>query len=264
MADHETIQSLAKELRAAEETRVAIPPIRDRADLTVADAYAVQQANVEVKLGACDRVVGRKIGLTSLAMQAQLGVHEPDYGHLLASMAVENGGEVVCAELIAPRVELEIAFVLARPLEGPGITISDVLAATDAVFPSIEIIDSRIADWNIKLVDTVADNGSSGRFVLPSRLTSARDLDLRLIGGVMEIDGRLTSWSCGAAVLGNPAACVAWLANAIGVEGNGGRGRLEAGDVVLSGALDKSVPINPGSVVRADFDRLGSATVRFT
>lgn len=260
MADHETIQTLAKEFRAAEETRSAIAPIRDRADLTVADAYAIQQVNVEAKLGAGDRVVGRKIGLTSLAMQAQLGVDEPDYGHLLASMGVENGGEVACAELIAPRVELEIAFLLAGPLEGPGVTIADALAASDAVFPSIEIIDSRIADWDIKLVDTVADNGSSGRFVLPSRLTPVRDLDLRLIGGVMDVDGQLTSWSCGAAALGNPAACVAWLANAVSAYG----GRLEAGDIVLSGALDKSVPIGPGSVVRADFDRLGSAVVRFT
>jgi 2-oxopent-4-enoate hydratase len=260
MADHETIQTLAKELRVAEETRVAIAPLRDRATLTVADAYAIQQVNVDAKLAAGDRILGRKIGLTSQAVQAQLGVDEPDYGHLLASMAVENGGDVACADLVQPRVEMEIAFVLARPLAGPGVTIAQVLAGTEAVFPTLEIVDSRIADWNIKLVDTVADNGSSARFVLPSRLTSVRDLDLRLIGAVMELDGRLTSWSCGAAALGHPAASVAWLANAVGSYG----GRLEAGDIVLSGALDKFVPFGPGSVVRADFDRLGTASVRFT
>ena len=260
MADAEAIQSVAKELRTAEEQRAPVAPVADRfGALTVADAYAVQQANVERKLAGGDRIVGRKIGLTSLAMQTQLGVDQPDFGHLLASMAVPNGGAVVTAALIAPRVELEIAFLLGRALAGPGVTAADVLVATEAVFPSLEIIDSRIADWRIGLVDTVADNASSGRFVMPSRLTPVRDLDLRLVGGVMEINGVLTSWSCGAAALGDPAACVAWLANALAPYG----GRLEAGEIVLSGALDKSVPVTVGDVVRADFDRLGSAGVRF-
>ena len=260
MAEAEVIQSIAKELRTAEEQRTAVAPVAGRfGELTVGDAYAVQLANIETRLGAGDRVVGRKIGLTSLAMQTQLGVDQPDYGHLLASMAVPNGGAVTTAELIAPRIELEIAFLLGRGLEGPGVTTADALAATEAVFPSLEIIDSRIADWKIGLVDTVADNASSGRFVMPSRLTPVRNLDLRLLGGIMEINGMLTSWSCGAAALGDPAACVAWLANALAPYG----GRLEAGEIVLSGALDKSVPVKAGDVVRADFDRLGSAGVRF-
>ncbi len=264
MADAELIQSLAKELRAAEESREPVAPLAGRAvgaaGLELADAYAIQQTNIALKLGAGDRVVGRKIGLTSKAMQTQLGVDQPDYGALLASMAVDNGGSVAVAELVQPRIELEIAFLLSRPLEGPGVSIAQVLAATDAVFPSLEIIDSRIADWKIGLVDTVADNASSGRFVLPSRLTPVRDLDLRLVGGVMEINGQLTSWSCGAAALGHPAACVAWLANALAQFGQ----RLEAGDIVLSGALDKSVPVAAGDAVRAEFDRLGSAAVQFT
>jgi 2-keto-4-pentenoate hydratase len=260
MADAELIQSIAKELRTAEEHRIPVAPVAGRfGDLTVADAYAVQLANIEPRLAAGDRILGRKIGLTSLAMQTQLGVDQPDFGHLLASMAVPNGGAVAIAELIAPRIELEIAFVLRRSLEGPGVTTADVLSATEAVFPSLEIIDSRIADWKIGLVDTVADNASSGRFVMPSRLTPVRDLDLRLVGGIMEINGVLTSWSCGAAALGDPAACVAWLANAIAAYG----GRLEAGEILLSGALDKSVPVKAGDVVRAEFDRLGSAGVRF-
>ncbi|HET9771808.1 MAG TPA: fumarylacetoacetate hydrolase family protein [Acidimicrobiia bacterium] len=260
MAETEVIQSVAKELRTAEEHRSPVAPVAARfGDLTVADAYAVQLANVELRLAGGDRIIGRKIGLTSLAMQTQLGVDQPDYGHLLASMAVPNGGAVAAADLIAPRIELEVAFLLGRRLEGPGVTVADVLAATEAVFPSLEIIDSRIADWKIGLVDTVADNASSGRFVMPSRLTPIRDLDLRLLGGIMEINGVLTSWSCGAAALGDPAACVAWLANALAAYG----GRLEAGEIVLSGALDKSVPVKAGDVVRAEFDRLGSAGVRF-
>ena len=260
MADAEVIQSIAKELRTAEEQRSPVAPVAGRfGPLTVADAYAVQLANIDLRRSAGDRVLGRKIGLTSLAMQTQLGVDQPDYGHLLASMGVANGGAVTTAELIAPRIELEIAFLLGRTLEGPGVTVADALAATEAVFPSLEIIDSRIADWKIGLVDTVADNASSGRFVMPSRLTPVRDLDLRLLGGVMEINGVLTSWSCGAAALGDPAACVAWLANALAPYG----GRLEPGEIVLSGALDKSVPVKVGDVVRADFDRLGSAGVRF-
>jgi 2-keto-4-pentenoate hydratase len=256
----EVIQSIAKELRTAEEQRSPVAPVATRfGDLTVADAYAVQLANIDVRLAAGDRILGRKIGLTSLAMQSQLGVDQPDYGHLLASMAVPNGGAITAASLIAPRVELEIAFLLGKRLEGPGVTTADVLAATDVVFPSLEIIDSRIADWKIGLVDTVADNASSALFVMPSRLTPVRDHDLRLVGGIMEINGVLTSWSCGAAALGDPAACVAWLANALAPYG----GRLEAGEIVLSGALDKSVPVKAGDVVRADFDRLGSAGVRF-
>src|SRR2546421_705080 len=226
MADAEVIQSVAKELRTAEEQRSAVAPVASRfGDLTVADAYAVQLANIDRRLAAGDRIVGRKIGLTSLAMQSQLGVDRPDYGHLLASMAVPNGGAVTTAELIAPRIELEIAFLLGRGLEGPGVTTADALAATEAVFPSLEIIDSRIADWKIGLVDTVADNASSGRFVMPSRLTPVRDLDLRLLGGIMEINRGLTSWSCGAAALGDPAACLAWLANSLAPFGGRPRGR---------------------------------------
>lgn len=260
MAEAELIRSVAKELRTAEEHRHPVAPVATRfGELTVADAYAVQLANIDDRLAAGDRVLGRKIGLTSLAMQTQLGVDQPDYGHLLASMGVPNGGSVKTDDLIAPRIELEVAFLLGRTLEGPGVTTADVLAATEAVFPSLEIIDSRIADWKIGLVDTVADNASSGRFVMPSRLTPVRDLDLRLLGGIMEINGILTSWSCGAAALGDPAACVAWLANALAPYG----GRLEAGEILLSGALDKSVPIKAGDVVRAEFDRLGGAGVRF-
>lgn len=254
------IESLAKELRVAEETCTPIEPLTARhPDLQVGDAYEIQTVNVELKLAGGDRVLGHKIGLTSLAMQQQLGVDQPDYGRLLGSMAVENGGVVGIDALIAPRVELEIAFLLGRALEGPGVTVADVLTATEAVFPSLEVIDSRIVDWRIGLVDTIADGASSARFVMPSRLTPLRGIDLRLVGGIREVNGRLTSWSSGAAALGDPAVCAAWLANALAGYGS----RLEAGEVILSGALDKAVPVRAGDVVRAEFDRLGGTTVRF-
>src|SRR5258705_1904299 len=259
MVDAEGSQSVAKELRTAEEERSPVAPVAGRfGDLTVADAYAVQQANIDLRLAAGDRILGRKIGLTSLAMQAQLGVDQPDCGHLLASMAVPNGGAVTTAELIAPRIELEIAFLLGRSLEGPGVTTADALAATEAVFPSLEIIDSPIADWKIGLVDTVPANASSGRFVMPSRLTPVRDLDLRLLGGVMEINGVLTSWSCGAAALGDPAACVAWLANALAPYG----GPRAPGGIVLSRAPHKSGSLRAGEPVGGDVHRAPSAGVR--
>jgi len=259
MTDPELIVALAKELRIAEETRQPVEPLTERhPELTVDEAYGIQRENVRARLDAGDRVVGHKAGLTSIAMQQQLGVDEPDFGHLLASQAVDNGGAVDTGGLIQPKIELEIGFVLAAPLEGP-VTVADVLAATAGVFPTLEIIDSRVADWRIRLVDTVADAASGARFVLPSRLTPLSGLDLRLLGGVMEINGRLVSWSCGAAALGDPLRCVAWLAALLARYG----GRLEPGHVILSGALAGAVPVSPGDVVTATFDHLGSTSVHF-
>jgi 2-keto-4-pentenoate hydratase len=260
MADHELIVSLAKELRIAEETGHAVEPLSERhPELTVDDAYAVQLENVRARLGGGDRVVGHKAGLTSVAMQRQLGVDEPDFGHLLASQGVGNGGVVDAGRLLQAKVELEIGFLIGAPLEGPGVTVADILAVTTGVFPTLEIIDSRIADWRIRLVDTVADAASGARFVLPSRVTPLAGLDLRVLGGIMEVNGRLSSWSCGAAALGDPLLCVAWLANLLARYG----GRLEPGHVVLSGALAAAVPVAAGDVVTATFDRLGTASVRF-
>lgn len=259
MADPELIGSLAKELRVAEETRQPVEPLSERhPELTVDDAYAIQLENVRARLDCGDRLVGHKAGLTSVAMQQQLGVDEPDFGHLLASQAVGNGDAIAIDRLIQPKIELEIGFVLAAPLEGP-VTVADVLHATAGVFPTLEIIDSRVADWRIRLVDTVADAASAARFLLPSRLTPLAGLDLRLVGGIMEINGRLVSWSCGAAALGEPLRCIAWLATLLSRYGS----RLEAGHVVLSGALAAAVPVSAGDVVTATFDHLGSTTVRF-
>ena len=250
----------ADALWEAEAKRAPIAPLTETdPGLTVAEAYAIQSRNVTRRIEAGAAVLGRKIGLTSKAMQAQLGVTEPDFGCLLTGMAHEEGEDISSAELLQPRVESEIAFLLGRDLEGPNVTAVEALTAIDAGLPALEIIDSRIADWKIGLADTVADNASSARYVLGARLTPVRDLDLRLLGVVLTVNGAVVETGAGAAVLGNPARCVAWLANKLAEFGE----TLEAGDVVLAGAVHRSAPVTAGDSVRAEFARLGSVTTRF-
>jgi 2-keto-4-pentenoate hydratase len=205
-------------------------------------------------------VIGRKIGLTSLPMQRLLGVSEPDFGVLLDDMVVEDGDEIPLDSLLQPRVEAELAFVMASDLAGPGVTTARALTAVAGVLPAIEVVDSRVADWRIKLADTVADNASSGLLVVGGALLPADRIDLRLIGVVVSRNGELIDTGAGAAALGNPARCVAWLANKLGSLGAG----LRAGDVVLPGAVHKMVPVRPGDVFRAEFSRLGAVTARFS
>ena len=192
-------------------------------------------------------------------MQQQLGVDQPDYGPLLSGHVVEPGGTVTIGDLIAPRVEAEIAFVLDKPLKGPGIEPADVLAAGAAVAASIEIIDSRIANWKIKLPDTIADMASSARIVVSADRYRLEDLDLPAERAVMELNGEAVSEGLGAAVLGDPVAAVAWAANTLGRLGI----TLEAGHIIMPGAMHASVPVSAGDVVRARFDRLGPVTVQF-
>ena len=245
----------------AEVDRSAIEPITDsHQHLTVEDAYAIQTVNVERRVAAGQVVRGRKVGLTSRPMQRLLGVDEPDFGVLLDDMFVEDGTEVDSSTLLQPRVEAEMAFVLARDLAGPGVTTTDVLTATAGVLPAIEIVDSRIAEWRITLVDTVADNASCGRLVIGGRLTPVAGVDLRLIGMMFYRNGQPIDSGAGAAALGNPAYCVAWLANKLGALGSG----LRAGDIVLPGALHRMVPARPGDVFQAEFAHLGDVTVRFS
>ncbi|HLI27526.1 MAG TPA: fumarylacetoacetate hydrolase family protein [Chloroflexota bacterium] len=258
--DRATIEQLADELLEAERTRVAIAPLTERyPGLDVRDAYAIQLAIVARKTAAGARVVGKKIGLTSRAMQRQLAVDQPDYGHLFDTMMVIEGGDVPVATLLQPRVEPEIAFVLKADLPGPGVTREQVLAATAYVTPAIEIIDSRVRNWQIKLGDTVADNGSSARVVLGSVITPVDAVDLRLVGCVLEKNGEVISTGAGAAVLGDPALSVAWLANTLASFGI----PLQAGEIILPGSLTRSEPVRAGDVVRATYDRLGSVSVRF-
>jgi 2-keto-4-pentenoate hydratase len=192
-------------------------------------------------------------------MQAALAVDEPDFGVLFADMLVEDGATVPLARLLQPKVEAEIAVVLGADLRGPDVTVPQALAAIEGVLPSIEIIDSRIADWRIALEDTVADNASAGLFVLGDRVTAPDGLDLAMLGMALWRNGELAGTGAGAAVLGHPARCVAWLANKLAAFGE----ELSAGDVVLPGALHVAIEVRPGDVVRADFARLGSVRVRF-
>jgi 2-oxopent-4-enoate hydratase len=255
------VGELADRLWQAEADRKPVEPITgEHPELSVQDAYAIQSANIARRTDGGRIIRGGKVGLTSRAMQQLLGVDEPDFGVLLDDMFVEDGAEVDLRTMLQPRVEAEIAFVLARDLAGPGVTTTDVLTATAGVLPAIEIVDSRIADWRIELVDTIADNASSGRVVVGGRLTPVTAVDLRLVGVMFYRNGVPIDSGAGAAALGNPAYCVAWLANKLGTFGSG----LHAGDVVLPGALHRMVPVRPGDVFRAAFAHLGDVTVRFT
>jgi 2-keto-4-pentenoate hydratase len=228
-------------------------------DLSGDDAYAVQEEYAKLRMADGAQLVGRKIGLTSRAMQEMFGISTPDYGHLFDDMLVTNGGDVRTGDLIQPMVEIEVAFVLGEDLAGPGVTRDDVTAATDSVAASIEIIDSRITDWAIGFVDTVADNGSSARYVLGAERVDPRSIDLPATTGEMWRNGELLSSAPASDVLGHPAEGVVWLANAIGAYGRS----LRAGEVVLSGALMRAVQAEQGDVFEARFPELGVASCRF-
>ncbi len=254
------LADLAARLRAAEDAREPIAPLTEQEpELTVADAYRIQQLNVHRRKEEGGLVRGRKVGLTSQAMQQQLGVDEPDFGAIFDDMVVEEGDAVSVSELCQPRIEGEIAFLMESELKGPGVSSADALAAVAGALPALEIIDSRVADWKIKLPDTIADNASSARIVCGGRLTPVADLDLRTIGMVLTVDGAVVATGAGAAVLGNPIRCVAWLANKLGEFGV----PLRAGDLVLAGALHAAVPVAAGTSVHAEFAELGGVTTRF-
>ena len=253
-------QAFAEKLRNAERDRVQIGRLTDECpEMTVADAYRVQLLNVKHRLEQGEKLIGMKIGLTSAAMQKMLNVSVPDYGHLFDSMLLTNGQVCHVDQLIQPRAEGEISFCLNKTLKGPGVTVADVYEATRYVVPSIEIVDSRIKDWKIKLQDTIADNGSSARLMVGSGMTPIENVDMKLTGMVMEKNGELVNSGCAAEVWGNPAAAVACLANMLSefdIE-------LPAGSIVMAGALTGMVPVEAGDVITASFTGMGSVTVRF-
>jgi 2-oxopent-4-enoate hydratase len=254
------VAPFADELFAAERDRKQIAAFSSRASLSAEDAYAIQVANVRRRQATGERVVGMKVGLTAKTIQIALGVDQPDFGHLFEKMEVPDGGTCPVDDLIQPRAEAEIGIVLGRPLRGPGLTDLDVLAATAALVPTLEIVDSRILDWKIKFVDTVADNGSSARFVVGRKRTPPLGVDTRTLGTVFERNGELIGTGAGAAVLGaNPYRAVAWLANTLAADGL----ELHAGDVILPGSLCAMVPVARGDVASADFGILGTVSVRF-
>ena len=254
------LHELASQLRHAEITRVPIASPFAR-HIDVDEAYKVQLINIEKKLNEGAVITGKKIGLTSKAMQNLLGVNEPDYGHLLDTMEVENGGTISIQSLVQPRVEGETAFFLKKDLTGPNVSVMDVLQATEAIVPALEIVDSRIEDWKITLEETVADNASSGLYVLGEIPKKITDIDsLTHIGMAMYRNGELVNTGVGAAALGNPAICVAWLANKLSTYGIS----LKAGEVVLSGALAAMVEARPGDHFYAKFSEMGEVHVSFS
>jgi 2-keto-4-pentenoate hydratase len=236
------------------------PPSASASELTAADAYAIAQYNVARHVVDGAQVVGHKVGLTATAIQEQLGVDQPDYGALLDSMEIPDGGSIEIDRLIAPRVELELAFHLSDRLAGPGVTVEEVRAATADVQPSIELVDSRIAEWRITLVDTVADAASSARFVLGGRRVALDRIDVADLDLELERNGEIVERGNSSAVLGNPCESVAWLANALSELGV----VLEPGHIVLSGTCTRVVAAHAGDRFVGHFGELGTVSLNFT
>lgn len=252
-------KKLSDKLAEAESTKIGTTPLTSETDLTVKDAYQVQLETISRKVKEGQKIIGKKIGLTSLAMQKLLGIGEPDYGHLLDGMVVENGGSISMDQVLQPKVEAEIAFILKKELKGPNVTALDVLRATEYILPALEIVDSRIKDWKIKLPDTIADNASSGLYVLGGKPVKVDEVDLELLGMVLTKNGELVNTGVGAAALGNPANCVAWLANKLSDFDI----TLKAGEVILSGALSAAVDAKANDTFTARFAHLGQVSVNF-
>jgi 2-keto-4-pentenoate hydratase len=253
-------QSIAATLAEAEASRQAIDPITiTYPDLAPADAYEIQLINIRQRMADGARIVGHKVGLTSWAMQRLMGVNEPDYGHLLDDMMRVSGDAISAGELCQPRVEVEIAFVLKDALRGPDCTDEDVIRATDHVVAAIEVIASRIKDWKLTLPDTIADNASSGLVVLGAHPLDLAEIDIRLNGVLLKKNGQIVETGAAGAVLGNPVTAVAWLANTLHRFDT----VLEPGHVIMPGSCTAAVAVEPGDVIEAEFDRLGSVTTTF-
>jgi 2-keto-4-pentenoate hydratase len=261
----QSAETLAHMLDEAWEKRVPIPPLSESIGLaSVEEAYAIQTRWTELRLARGEQIRGRKIGLTSKAIQQQFNVNEPDYGALWGSryFAVQPGGQVeIPADLfLQPRLEGEIAFLLGQALRGPGVTWEQVLAATEALAPAIEIIDSRIENWRIKLVDTIADNASYGGFTVGPWSKQMLEGDLRLVGMLIQQNGEAMAEGIGAAALGHPAKSVAWLINKLAGFGIG----LGPGDIVISGALARALPAAAGDTFLLEMYGQPPLRVRFT
>ncbi|WP_433682188.1 2-keto-4-pentenoate hydratase [Nocardia sp. CA-119907] len=251
---------LADELDVAERDRVGIEPLIARhPDIDVVDAYEIQLINIRRKLDNGAKVVGHKVGLSSLAMQQMMGVDEPDYGHLLADMQVFEDVPVETSRYLIPRVEVEVGFILGADLPGADCTEADVLAATVAYAPSIELIDSRIKDWQIGLADTISDNASSAGFVLGAARVAPEDIDIKAIDAVLTRNGEVIAEGRSDAVLGDPVIAVAWLARKVASFGV----RLKAGDIVLPGSCTRAIDARAGDSFHAEFAGLGSVRLQF-
>jgi 2-oxo-hept-3-ene-1,7-dioate hydratase len=259
-------EGLARELFEARRTRVQLRHFSQRfPGMTVDDGYAIQRAWVRLEQAAGHHIRGRKIGLTSRAMQLASQITEPDYAPLMSDMFIANGSEVPASRFIAPRVEVEFAFILGKPLRGPGITLFDVLAATDWVSPALEIIDARIEQFDRdtkaprKVTDTISDFAANAGIVLGGRPVRPDAVDLRWAGAMLFKNGVIEETGLGAAVLGHPAEGVAWLANKLAPHGE----QLDAGQVVLAGSFTRPTGAVAGDVMHADYGPLGTLALRW-
>ena len=251
---------LAADLAQAERSREPIVPLTVAyPDIDIVDAYEIQLINIRQRVAEGARVLGHKVGLSSKAMQQMMGVDEPDYGHLLDEMQVFEDTPVQAGRYLYPRVEVEVGFILADDLPGADCTEDDVLAATEALVPSIELIDTRITDWKIKLCDTIADNASSAGFVLGEARVSPADVDVQMIEAVLTRNGDLVAEGRSDAVLGNPVTAVAWLARKVESFGV----RLKKGDIVLPGSCTRAIDVRAGDEFVADFAGLGAVRLSF-
>jgi 2-oxopent-4-enoate/cis-2-oxohex-4-enoate hydratase len=257
----ERIQHYADELYAALRAKKTVAPLTDRESaIDIDDAYRISTRLLERRVADGETVIGKKTGVTSKVVQTALGVHQPDFGYLTDAMLFPNGTALpISTRLIQPRAEGEIAFVLAKDLNGPGVTERDVIARTAYVCPCFEIVDSRIDAWKIKIQDTIADNASSGLFVLGNDEVDPRSVDFVTCGMVVWKNGEVLSTGAGAAALGSPVTCVAWLANTLGSFGI----PLRAGEIILSGSLVPLEPVRPGDQMELRIGGIGSARVRF-
>ena len=256
----DTIAQLAAHLENAELKREAVRKITDtHPDMDWDDAYAIQDAIRARKIARGDRVAGLKMGLTSFAKMRQMGVTEPVYGFLTDYGACMDGGAIHTDELIHPKVEAEIAFVLKHPLKGPGCHIGDVLAATDFVVPAVEVIDSRYEHFRFDLKSVIADNTSAARYVVGGTSRGVDGLDLKNLGVVLEKNGEVVATAAGAAVLGHPASSVAMLANMLGQRGQ----ELPAGTFIMTGGVTEAIPVGVGDSVTVRYQHLGTVSMRF-
>ena len=257
----EKITQAARKIRNAWKNGKTIKPIRQHfKEGDIEAAYAIQQMNTDFWINDGRRIIGRKIGLTAKAVQKQLGVNQPDYGIIYADMAVVDGEEIDFRAISQPKAEAEIALVLGEDLDVEQITLLDVINSTAYALPAIEVVGSRIAKWDINILDTIADNASSGMIVLGTRPILLEDIDLRVCGMVMENKGEQVSVGAGVACLGNPLNAAVWLArkmNNVGMP-------LMAGDVIMTGALGPMAPIAPGEVIEARISGLGSVRAVFS
>ena len=250
------VDAVADELLAAYRGATLPPLTRTYPGLTVDDAYAIQQRQTESRIKSGAAIIGFKIGLTSAPMREQLGVDQPDFGHLFTDMLYPADSPIPAAAFRQPRAEPEIALVLGRALHGPGLSVADVLGATAYALPAIEIIDSRITDWQITLEDTVADNASSGGVVVGATPTPLAGLDLSLLGCVLRRNGRIQHTGAGAAVMGSPLHAATWLANTLTARG----AELGPGHLILTGSITAAIPVMTGDAVTVAIDQLGSVT----